>query len=88
MSLVFMLREKVKKIGFINLRFLTDIDHPRVDDQGRVNLDILEGSKWLPVTMMRTVLLSVQALLTAPNPDDLLKEISLQNEALLIKFGK
>ena len=51
------------------VRFLTKIYHPNIDKLGRICLDILK-SKWSPALQMRTVLLSVQALLSAPNPDD------------------
>eukprot|EP01134_Creolimax_fragrantissima_P004474 CFRG4474T1 len=51
------------------LRFLTKIYHPNIDKIGRVCLDILKD-KWSPALQIRTVLLSVQALLSAPNPDD------------------
>merc|ERR1712226_1043429 len=36
---------------------------------GRICLDILKD-KWSPALQIRTVLLSIQALLSAPNPDD------------------
>ncbi|WFD30349.1 E2 ubiquitin-conjugating enzyme [Malassezia sp. CBS 17886] len=39
------------------VRFLTKIYHPNID-------------KWSPALQIRTVLLSIQALLSAPNPDD------------------
>jgi ubiquitin-conjugating enzyme E2 N len=51
------------------LRFLTKIYHPNVDKLGRICLDILKD-KWSPALQIRTVLLSIQALLSAPNPDD------------------
>jgi len=51
------------------VRFLTKIFHPNVDKLGRICLDILKD-KWSPALQIRTVLLSVQALLSAPNPDD------------------
>ena len=51
------------------VRFLTRIYHPNVDKLGRICLDILKD-KWSPALQIRTVLLSVQALLSAPNPDD------------------
>ncbi|RZC38088.1 UQ con domain containing protein [Asbolus verrucosus] len=52
-----------------NVRFLTKIYHPNIDKLGRICLDILKG-QWSPVLQIRTVLLSIQALLSSPNPDD------------------
>ena len=53
-----------------NMKFDTKIWHPNISSQtGAICLDILK-SKWSPALQMRTVLLSVQALLSAPNPDD------------------
>ena len=43
--------------------------HPNIDKLGRICLDILKD-KWSPALQIRTVLLSIQALLSAPNPDD------------------
>ena len=51
------------------VRFLTKIYHPNVDKLGRICLDILKD-KWSPALQIRTVLLSIQALMSAPNPDD------------------
>lgn len=51
------------------VRFLTRIYHPNIDKIGRICLDILKD-KWSPALQVRTVLLSIQALLSAPNPDD------------------
>jgi len=51
------------------VRFTTKIYHPNIDKLGRICLDILKD-KWSPALQIRTVLLSVQALLSAPNPDD------------------
>ncbi|XP_075870860.1 ubiquitin-conjugating enzyme E2Na [Nelusetta ayraudi] len=51
------------------VRFITRIYHPNVDKLGRICLDILKD-KWSPALQIRTVLLSIQALLSAPNPDD------------------
>lgn len=50
------------------VRFLTKIYHPNIDKLGRICLDILKD-KWSPALQIRTVLLSIQALLSAPNPD-------------------
>ena len=55
------------------MRFLTKIYHPNVDKLGRICLDILKD-KWSPALQIRTVLLSIQALMSAPNPDDPLDE--------------
>jgi ubiquitin-conjugating enzyme E2 N len=55
------------------VRFLTKIYHPNIDRLGRICLDILKD-KWSPALQIRTVLLSIQALLSAPNPDDPLDE--------------
>lgn len=57
------------------VRFLTKIYHPNVDRLGRICLDILK-SNWSPALQIRTVLLSIQALMSAPNPLD-----PLNNEA-------
>nr|VDC63830.1 unnamed protein product [Brassica rapa] len=56
-----------------DVRFLTKIYHPNIDKLGRICLDILKD-KWSPALQIRTVLLSIQALLSAPNPDDPLSE--------------
>ncbi|XP_016991933.1 ubiquitin-conjugating enzyme E2 N [Drosophila rhopaloa] len=52
-----------------NVRFLTKIYHPNIDRLGRICLDVLKD-KWSPALQIRTILLSIQALLSAPNPDD------------------
>ncbi|PLW33994.1 hypothetical protein PCANC_16369 [Puccinia coronata f. sp. avenae] len=51
------------------VRFLTKIYHPNIDKLGRICLDILKD-RWSPALQIRTVLLSIQALLSSPNPDD------------------
>jgi ubiquitin-conjugating enzyme E2 N len=40
-----------------------------VDKLGRICLDILKD-KWSPALQVRSVLLSIQALMSSPNPDD------------------
>ena len=51
------------------VRFLTRLYHPNTDKIGRICLDILKD-KWSPALQIRTVLISIQALLSSPNPDD------------------
>jgi len=53
----------------LQVRFLTKIYHPNIDRLGRICLDILKDN-WSPALQIRTVLISIQALLSAPNPDD------------------
>lgn len=73
------------------VRFMTKIYHPNIDKLGRICLDILKD-KWSPALQIRTVLLSIQALLSAPNPDDpLANDVADQwkvNEAEAIRTGK
>ncbi|KAK0755093.1 hypothetical protein B0T18DRAFT_400674 [Schizothecium vesticola] len=70
------------------VRFLTKIYHPNIDDKGRICLDSL-AEQWSSVWHISTILLSIQALLSAPNPSDPLDpEIGKkwrENEALAIK---
>ena len=74
----------------VQVRFLTKIYHPNIDRLGRICLDILKD-KWSPALQIRTVLLSIQALLSAPNPDDPLAndvaEVWKTNEARAIQTG-
>jgi ubiquitin-conjugating enzyme E2 N len=73
------------------VRFLTKIYHPNVDKLGRICLDILKD-KWSPALQILTVLLSIQALLSAPNPDDPLDnnvaEVWKSNEVEAIRRAK
>ncbi|KAJ2725616.1 ubiquitin-conjugating enzyme E2 N [Coemansia sp. Benny D115] len=73
------------------VRFLTRMYHPNIDKLGRICLDILKD-KWSPALQIRTVLLSIQALLSAPNPDDpLANDVAEQwktNEKLAIQTAK
>eukprot|EP00730_Choanoeca_flexa_P000996 TRINITY_DN10432_c0_g4_i1.p1 TRINITY_DN10432_c0_g4~~TRINITY_DN10432_c0_g4_i1.p1 ORF type:complete len:150 (+),score=18.20 TRINITY_DN10432_c0_g4_i1:154-603(+) len=51
------------------VRFLTRTYHPNIDKIGRICLDVIKD-KWSPALQIRTVLLSIQALLSEPVPDD------------------
>lgn len=52
------------------MKFNTKIWHPNISSQtGAICLDVL-GKEWSPALTIRTALLSIQALLSAPEPDD------------------
>jgi ubiquitin-conjugating enzyme (huntingtin interacting protein 2) len=52
------------------MRFSTKLWHPNVSSQtGAICLDVL-GKEWSPALTIRTVLLSLQALLASPEPND------------------
>nr|AFK44991.1 unknown [Lotus japonicus] len=52
------------------MRFTTKVWHPNISSQsGAICLDILKD-QWSPALTLKTALLSVQALLSAPQPDD------------------
>ena len=53
--------------------FITKIYHPNIDFLGRICLDILK-SNWTPALQIRSVLLSIQCLLSDPNTSDPLNE--------------
>ncbi|XP_036708053.1 ubiquitin-conjugating enzyme E2 N-like isoform X2 [Balaenoptera musculus] len=71
--------------------FMTKMYHPNVDKLGRICLDILKD-KWSPALQIRTVLLSTQALLSAPNPGNpLADDVAEQwkpNEAQAIETAR
>lgn len=52
------------------MRFISKIWHPNISSQtGAICLDILKD-QWSPALTIKTALLSLQALLCAPEPDD------------------
>ncbi|OVA17418.1 Ubiquitin-conjugating enzyme [Macleaya cordata] len=52
------------------MQFLTKVWHPNISSQnGAICLDILKD-QWSPALTLKTALLSLQALLSAPEPDD------------------
>lgn len=52
------------------MRFDTKVWHPNISSaNGAICLDILKN-EWSPALTLRTAMLSLQALLSTPNPDD------------------
>ncbi|KAM6570400.1 hypothetical protein CsatB_018385 [Cannabis sativa] len=52
------------------MQFTTKVWHPNISSQsGAICLDVLKD-QWSPALTLKTALLSVQALLSAPQPDD------------------
>lgn len=59
------------------VRFATKVYHPNIDRDGRICLDTLKGppsGAWKPSMNITTVLLSLQVLLSSPNPNDPLSD--------------
>lgn len=65
-----------------NVKFVTPIYHPNIDNGGRICLDILNlppKGAWAPSLNIATVLASIGLLLSEPNPDDgLMGDISAE----------
>ncbi|KAM9785607.1 ubiquitin-conjugating enzyme E2 T [Neosynchiropus ocellatus] len=63
-----------------NIRFLTPIYHPNIDNSGRICHDALKHppkGAWKPSLNISTVLTSIQLLMAEPNPEDpLMADIS------------
>ena len=72
-------------VASVQVRFLTKIWHPNISSvTGAICLDILKD-QWAAAMTLRTVLLSLQALLSAAEPDDpqdavVAKQVSKEKE--------
>jgi len=51
------------------VKFITPIQHVNINQEGDICLDIL-NNKWLSVQNLTTIMVSIIALLSEPNPDD------------------
>lgn len=50
------------------ITFLTPLFHPNVSESGVIRLAEFDTSQWSPAITMRTLLISLQAMLSDPNP--------------------
>ncbi|CAL8368083.1 unnamed protein product [Lota lota] len=78
-----------------NIRFLTPIYHPNIDNAGRICHDGLKlppKGAWRPSLNISTVLTSIQLLMAEPNPDDpLMADISSEfkyNKQLFVENAR
>lgn len=79
-----------------NVRFVTKIYHPNIDDQGRICLDTLklkqDGSGWTPILNIASLLKTIRLLLSEPNADDgLMAEIANEyktNKAAFLEHAR
>ncbi|KAI8903772.1 ubiquitin-conjugating enzyme/RWD-like protein [Gorgonomyces haynaldii] len=53
-----------------NIKFVTRIYHPNIDESGAICLGLLKSDAWKPSTSILTVLSSLVSLLAEPNPAD------------------
>lgn len=56
-----------------NIKFLTKIYHPNIDENGRICLDLIKmppTGSWKPTISLEGILIAVRMLLESPNPED------------------
>ncbi|CAN8027935.1 unnamed protein product [Ixodes persulcatus] len=71
------------------VKFQTPVYHPNIDSAGRICLDVLQmppKGRWKPSLNLKAVLLSLQALLAQPNPDDPLVPHSVISRFVITRF--
>ncbi|VEN41652.1 unnamed protein product [Callosobruchus maculatus] len=69
------------------VKFLTPCFHPNVDTSGNICLDILKD-KWSALYDVRTILLSIQALLGEPNIDSPLNALAAEKWQVQNEYKK
>lgn len=56
-----------------NIKFITKVYHPNIDDNGRICLDLIKmppTGSWKPTISLEGLLIAVRMLLESPNADD------------------
>ncbi|KAH8555347.1 ubiquitin-conjugating enzyme/RWD-like protein [Umbelopsis sp. PMI_123] len=72
------------------MRFITPIYHPNIDEAGRICADILKmppAGNWVPALNLSTVLLALSGLMSEPNPDDPL-EMEIVSNSISITYHR
>ncbi|XP_073296678.1 ubiquitin-conjugating enzyme E2 27-like isoform X3 [Primulina huaijiensis] len=69
------------------MKFITKVWHPNISSQsGAICLDILKD-QWSPALTLKTALLSIQALLSTPEPDDPQDAVVARQVKKLVEMG-
>ncbi|KAI9484062.1 MAG: ubiquitin-conjugating enzyme E2 D4 [Benjaminiella poitrasii] len=71
------------------MKFITKIYHPNIDDDGSICIDLIKPDIWKPATKLVHVLQALLDLLKTPNPDDaLVASIAETYKTNRAKFNK